>query len=298
MAHPFLLPAALRTGDRVRLIAPAGVFDRTLFWRGVQWLRSHFRVQFSRELFARTPPTAGSSELRLREINAAFRCPETRAIWCVRGGYGCSEIASGADFDAFARSPKWLAGFSDITVLHSELSRRRIASLHAPNVTGLGLGWDPLRTATLQALFAPTTSQTFESLEQFYPGGATGPLVGGNLTLIHEAAATGRLIFPEGAIVFLEEVNEAPYRVARALLALERMGAFDRIAGVVLGQFSTACPGIDARFRETLKQFALRIRVPVLAGLPSGHYPRENRVLTIGALARLGRGNLVLNVRS
>jgi muramoyltetrapeptide carboxypeptidase len=296
MAHPFLLPEALRPGDRIRLVAPAGIFDRTLFWRGVSWLRQTFRVEFSRDVFARSQFTAGSQALRLGELNAALRCLDTRAVWCVRGGYGCSEIAAAADFGALARAPKWLIGFSDITVLHTELTRRRIASLHAPNVTGLGLGWQPVRDATLRALQQPLAESRVSNLTQFYPGTATGPLVGGNLTLFHEGAALRRLELPEGAIVFLEEVNEAPYHVARSLVALERMGVFDTAGGILIGQLSADRADLDPRFRDIIAQLAERVRLPTLAGIPSGHHLRANLPLVLGSNVHLGRDHVLLNL--
>jgi muramoyltetrapeptide carboxypeptidase len=295
VTHGFLIPAELRAGDLIRVIAPAGSFDRALFWRGVGWLAETFRVEFSRDLLACRTGTAGSRDRRLLELNRALRCSEAKAIWCARGGFGSGQLSSLADFRALERHPKWLVGFSDITTLHTELTRRRIASLHAANVTGLGHAWHPVRASTLSALLDPLATRRFNGLEVIYPGSARGLIVGGNLTLLHEAAALGRLVLPPGAILFLEEVNEAPYRIARLLGALERLGAFDRVSGIVFGQLSDRCARSDVAFSETLKEFAQRVRVPAWCGVPSGHYLRWNEPLVLGLPAEVRDGSLCLN---
>jgi muramoyltetrapeptide carboxypeptidase len=296
---PYLVPPALKPGDLIWAIAPAGAFDRALFFRGLAWLRQHFRVGYDADIFARAGGSAGcaagSSERRLREINSALRSDAVRAIWCARGGYGSSEISPLCDYQALRERPKLLIGFSDITALHCELSRFRIASLHAANITGLGLGWEPLRRATLQAVLDPYATRRFESLETLYPGDALGPAIGGNLTLFLQEASLGRTAIVDGAVLFLEEVNEAPYRIARQLAALERLGAFDRIAALVMCQASNRHEQRDESYRSVLTDFARRVRVPLRWGFPAGHYLRRNEPILFGAPVAVRGEQVILN---
>ena len=130
--RPVSFPPPLRRSDPVQLIAPAGPFDRALFWRGAGWLAQHFRVRFAPDIRARTGFVAGSTERRLTELNRALRCTESKAIFCARGGSGSTELLLDGDFSALARHPKWLIGFSDVTALLNEALRAGVAAIRGP----------------------------------------------------------------------------------------------------------------------------------------------------------------------
>lgn len=282
----FIVPPALEPGARVAVIAPSGPFDRTLLLRGVAWLGERYRVEFDWRACAREGFLAGSDERRLAELNRALERDDVAAIVAARGGYGLTRIVHRAHFAALRRSPKWLVGFSDITALHLEALAHGVASLHAENVCGLGRGDAHARKAWLSVLEAPLTPRTIHGLVALRGGTAQGPLAGGNLTLLFTQAAAGRLRFPDGAVVVLEDVTEAAYRVDRMLTALLVGGAFDRVSAVVLGDF-TDCPpsrgvSVDAVLAERLGE----LRVPVLRGFGFGHGER-NLPLVFGVPARV-----------
>lgn len=285
-------PPALCEGDLVRVVAPAGAFDRTLFFRGVGWLAHHFRVRFEAGLFARQGFLAGDDARRVDELNRALACERTRAVIAARGGYGCTRIAARVDFSPIERHPKWLVGFSDLTALHLELQQRGLRSLHAHNVTGLGPGDTAERERWLEPLLAATAPRSFLQT-RLYPGGAEGPLWGGNLTVLCAALAAARIRPPDGCVLFLEEVGEAPYRLDRLLIQLEEYGVFERAAGVVSGYFSMPGSAPDDPL-PILADMARRARVPWLARLPSGH-ERPNHPLELGAWARLSNETLHLS---
>jgi len=202
------------------VIAPSSPFDRTLALRGIAWLGQRYRVDFDWSMFERTGFLAGTDARRLAELNRALRDGETRAIVAARGGYGLTRIAHLAAWGELLRNPKWLVGFSDVTALHVEAQRLRVASLHADNVAGLGRGDARARARFLSALEKPLAVRRFDGLASWRGGAATGTLAGGNLTLLATAAVAGRLALPDGAVLALEDVTEASYRVDRMLSAL------------------------------------------------------------------------------
>jgi muramoyltetrapeptide carboxypeptidase len=289
-----LRPEALRPGDRVRVIAPSGPFDRTLFWRGVGWLAERYRVDFDRSVLARDGFLAGTDERRLDELNRALGDRDARAIVVARGGYGLTRIIERADLQALLGAPKWIVGFSDVTVLHAALAELGVASLHAHNACGLGRGDAHARERWVHALEAPFSCRRIEGLETWQPGIATGRLFGGNLTILFTLAASGRLRVPDGSIIVLEDVTENSYRLDRMLTALVAAGAFDRAVAVVVGELTDCPPGPhrvppEAAVRERLSHLSL----PVLAGLGFGH-GRSNEPLPLGLRARVESGTLTL----
>ncbi len=287
MPRSRVIPAPLQPGSRVRVIAPSSPFDRTLVLRGMGWLSERYRVEFDWSIFEREGFLAGSDGRRLDELNRALRDPTLGAIVAARGGYGLTRIAHLADYGALLRNPKWIVGFSDITALHVEAQALGIASFHGPNAAALGRSDDWTRQRFVRALEAPSEPMVFEGLEPRQPGVASGVLVGGNLTLLLTCQASGRLRLPHGAILVIEDVTEASYRIDRMLSALLASGALDSVAGVVLGDF-TDCPDGPHRvpLRRVLDERLSELRVPVVAGLRFGH-ARYNEFVQLGAFAEL-----------
>jgi muramoyltetrapeptide carboxypeptidase len=292
-----LVPAPLRSRARIAVIAPAGPCDRALVLRGLGWLSEHYRVEFSQEIFERTGYLAGTDARRLAELDRCLADAELAAIVVARGGYGLARIAERADWAALRRHPKWLVGFSDATVLHVEALRAGVASLHAANAGGLGQGDARARESFREALEAPLAQRVIAGLECWRPGLARGPLVGGNLSLLVASATAGRLRFPFGAVIALEDVTEKAYRVDRLLTSLIAAGAFDGAAGVVVGDFTDCPPSAGVTARDVLRERLGELRLPVLAGLRFGH-GEWNEPLVFGprALVDSANGTLTLNV--
>lgn len=280
-------PPALRPGDTVAVVAPSGPFEHAPAWRALGWLSERYRVRFSRGLFASDGYLAGPDPRRRDELAAALIDPEVRAVIAARGGYGASRVAHGLDWSAFANSPRWILGFSDITVLHAEATRVGVASIHGPNLTTYGRSDAKSRAAILHALEHPADARTFRGLSVVHKGAATGPLVGGNLTLLHACAAAGRLAIPEGAVLLLEDVSERPYRIDRMLASLSAGGYLARVSAVVLGDFTQCEPGPEGTTFESVLRFHLgALGIPVVAGVPVGHGPL-NEPVVLGAEARV-----------
>jgi muramoyltetrapeptide carboxypeptidase len=264
-------------------------------WRGLAWLRARYRLTLSPGVLARDGYLAGSDERRASELSRAMLEPAAKAIIAVRGGYGAMRIAAQLPWEEFARRPKWLVGFSDITTLLAFAWQAGVASVHGPNVTGLGRAPSPVvRGAWLASVERPTASRSWSGLRVLRGGEARGPLVGGNLAIVHALAAAGRLAIPHGSVVALEDVGEAPYRIDRMLTSLVLGGHLRGAAAIVFGAFERcAADELDgaASLDGLLAERTGALEIPVLAGAPFGHGVR-NEAFVVGGLASV-RGDEV-----
>lgn len=292
-----LYPPPVMPGDTLRIVAPSGPFDKTLFYRALGWLGHRYRLMWGRGVLERQGYLAGGDERRLAELNEALRDPTARAIVAVRGGYGATRICHAADFASLAASPKWVIGFSDVTSLHLAALRAGVASLHAANLAALGRADEATRERWIDAIERPLCRRVFPGLEVLVPGRTRGMLVGGNLTLLFTAAASGQLELPPGCILFFEEVNEAPYRIDRMLTALRQSGKLAGLAGVCVGDLTDGGPRERRAAAASVVLDCLGdLGVPILAGMPVGH-GLVNEPLPLGVPADLdgSRAELVVN---
>jgi muramoyltetrapeptide carboxypeptidase len=288
-----VFPQALSPGDLVAVVAPSSPFPRDELLRGLAWLRSRYRIRVTSGAFSRDGFLAGTDERRTKELAAAIADDEVRAIVAARGGYGALRLLEHVSMEALARRPKWIVGFSDVTVLHAMAWGSGVASVHAPNVTGLGRDCTPSeRAAWLACVERPGAPRSWSGLRVLRAGRARGPIVGGNLALVHALAAAGRLRVPQGAVLALEDVTEAPYRVDRMLTSLRLGGHLARASAIVLGGFDRCTPGSDGRtVDEVLEDRLGDLGVPVVAGAPFGHGAR-NEAFVLGKDVHLDGSSL------
>ncbi|MGH7434232.1 MAG: S66 peptidase family protein [Polyangiaceae bacterium] len=285
----FAVPPPLRPGDLVRVVAPSGPFAATDLWPGLAWLRTRYVVRMSPGALAREGFLAGSDARRRDELCAAMTDPDAKAIVVARGGYGAMRLLADIPWERLRDRPRWIVGFSDVTALHAMAWGCSLASIHGANVTGLGLGAPVVvRASWLAALERPGTPRTWSGLRVVRSGRARGPIVGGNLSLLSAMAAAGRLAIPSGAVLAIEDVNEAPYRVDRMLTSLLLGGHFERTSAVVFGGLDRSQAGPDGwEVDRVIERFAEAVRVPVLAGAPFGHR-LHNEAFVLGSIARVG----------
>jgi muramoyltetrapeptide carboxypeptidase len=293
-----IFPPALRPGDTIAVVAPSSPFEPVLAWVALGWLARRYRVRFTRGLFARDGYLAGSDARRRDELADALTAPGVRAVLAARGGYGASRFVHTVDWEALARDPRWIIGFSDITALHVEAARVGVASIHGNHLTVLGRADTRARDAFVRMVEDPLAARVYGGLGVIREGEAEGPLFGGNLAMLQACAAAGRLAVPEGAVLLLEDVTERPYRIDRMLATLSAGGYFDGIAAVVLGDFTQCDPGPDrVTVDQVLAGHLAPLGVPVVRGLPVGHGVRNDPVVLGGrarVTARGGEGTLVL----
>lgn len=293
-------PPSLAAGARVALVAPAGPLrgDAELERaaanaRALGWLPVP-----GAHVLARTGYFAGSDAERLEDLNRAIRDPDIDGIWCVRGGYGAMRLLDGIDYDVLRRRPKALLGYSDITALHAAIGVRcDLVSFHAP--TGRAELTPFSRDSLVRAVVRQEDScGPAPAARTLVTGRATGRLAGGNLALLAALAGTPYAPSLDGAIVVLEDIGEAVYRLDRMLVQLRLAGALARCAGLVFGQFTDCPPESDDGARtldELCDEVARTLGVPCLSGVPVGHIA-DQWTLPLGAMAELDAGARVLRV--
>lgn len=284
-----IFPPPLRPGDPIAVVAPSGSFDPDLARAGIAWLERRYRVRYRASLFARDGYLAGTDTRRIGELQRALDA-DVRAVVAARGGYGLSRIVHRVDWTVATKKPRWIVGFSDLTVLHVEAWRRGIASIHGPMVCSLGQATDATKRQWVRTLERPFEERFWQELATWRRGRATGTLVGGNLAMLHAAAAAGRLQIPRGAVVVLEDIGERPYRIDRMLTNLITGGHLTRASGIVVGSFTECLAGPDGSCVEDVLRERLRsLGVPVLAGFPVGH-GAHNDALVLGRRAEICTG--------
>lgn len=290
MAAGPVLIAALPAGATLAVIAPAGPPATGRLDPVEGWLRERgYRARLLPSCFGPPPLDflAAPDAVRLADLHTAFADPEVDAVLALRGGSGCIRLLDHLDLGLLAHSRKLLIGYSDLTVLHALRTNAGIASLHAPMpASDWGL---PGAQADIDALFSALArgwrSGDVVGLAAPHPlshgGVARGRLIGGNLAMCCALLGTPYLPEVDGALLFLEDISEAPYRVDRMLSQLRLAGVLDRIAGLLLGSFNGA-ESADAVLADHLARFDK----PVLAGWPSGH-GQPNRPLPLGVVAEM-----------
>jgi muramoyltetrapeptide carboxypeptidase len=277
----------------VRVVAPGSGFEAAAFEAGLAVLRDRLglRPRFRDDILARDGYLAGDDRRRLAEWDEAVGDAEATAIFCARGGYGAMRLLPDVDPGPLRVRPRLLVGFSDVTALHARLNQAGLASLHGPVVTQLGRA-PPEALDHLAALLFGTAGASdgaagrgLPGTATIRPGRATGPLLGGSLTLLAHLCGTPWQPTLRGAILFIEDVGEPPYRLDRYLTQLRLSGALDGLAGVAVGQL-TGCDGGDGQAAATVRRLVAALGVPAIEGLPAGHEDR-NLALPLGPRATL-----------
>ncbi len=297
-------PKRLKAGSRIGLVAPAGpLLEPDDLVRGEELCRAlGYEAVALPHAASRHGYLAGSDEDRLADLNRALADPALDAVWCLRGGYGTTRILDGVDFDAVARQPKAVIGFSDITsLLVALLSRAGVVGFHGPvarrQLTGFSRKHldralrDAVPPGRLERLPPPPDVLVPERdrIVTLTPGVAEGPLVGGNLSLLQCLLGTRYWPDLDGAILFLEDVDEDLYAVDRMLVHLRMAGALQRVAGVIVGRFTElrrGTPDGALGYGEVLATYLASLGVPAAYGFPIGHID-DQWTLPLGVRARL-----------
>jgi muramoyltetrapeptide carboxypeptidase len=283
---PWRKPRALRPGETIRFVAPAGPADP----ERVEVCRKRFealgfRVEVPRELFRRYRFFGGTDDERAADLNAAIRDPKVRAIFPVKGGYGLMRLLEQVDYKALRDDPKIVTGYSDLTALHLAIARHsRVVTFHSPMPQSalfrddgdFAYAWSSFWKVIRGEGFA-VDGQGGRVIElpkdravpeRLVGGRATGRLVGGNMTLICSTLGTPYAIEPAGNILLIEDTGEAPYRIDRMFAQLRLAGVLDQITGVLIGTFDeTDVKATD----EVVREYCSKLKIPVLQNFPVGH---------------------------
>jgi muramoyltetrapeptide carboxypeptidase len=304
MKRPLIKPARLREGDLVGLIAPGGHSSDASIEKSVRNIEAlGFRVRQGANLREVHGNYAGSVRQRIADLHAMFADPEIKAIWCIRGGSGCISLLASIDYALIRANPKVLLGYSDITALHLAIHRHAgLVTFHGPVASStpssystehmLAVLMDPQRTYTIPMAMENARRALDEAhyaIRTVHEGKATGPLMGGNLSMVSALAGTPYAADFRNSILFLEEVNEAPYRIDRWLTQLDLSVGLSKAAGVLIG-ICDNCGGKDEDITlsldETLDIHLQPLTKPAVTGYSIGHI-RNQFTIPVGVRATL-----------
>lgn len=286
-----IIPPYLQLGDTIGIVAPARKISLEELQFSINWLKSKgFQVVFAPNLFAEEHQFAGSDEIRQQSFQAMIDNPNVKAILSARGGYGSARIIDKIDFSHFHENPKWLCGYSDFTVFHSHLASQNIsASLHST----MPISMNEETIDNCNALFDALIGKKMELSGHNHPynqyGTSAGKIVGGNLSILYSMLGSPSDINTNGAILFLEDLDEYLYHIDRMIVALKRAGKFDHLAGLIIGGMSdmhdnTIPFGYSAE--EIIMKHCQEYDFPIAFNIPVGH-GKDNKTLKLGVSSKL-----------
>jgi len=295
-------PSYLVKGDKIAIVAPAKrmlegelneAIDLIKQWGFVPELgKNLYKVYDLGYLYA------GTDEERTADFQWALNSPEIKAIWCARGGYGCVKIIDKLDFSLFKQNPKWIIGYSDITVFHNHLNSLGYQTIHgvtAKKLANVEYHKDSY-TSLYQTLIGEQLTYQIENHPYNLEGEVKGELIGGNLSMIYSLLGSASTLKPQNKILFLEEWFENWYAVDRMLMNLKRNGIFDQINGLILGSFTHMDTEdengenynhpYDPKTYEVINEIVKDYNIPIAYQFPAGH-TGHNLSLKMGSQVHL-----------
>ena len=227
---------------------------------------------------------AGTDEQRAADFQDMLDNPNIKAIWCVRGGYGTVKIIDKLDFTKFKQNPKWIVGFSDVTVLHSHLNRMGFESIHGTMPVAIARATDEAKNSLCAALFGDVLRYTLDCDALNHNGKAKGELVGGNLSILYSLLGSESAIDCTDKILFLEDLDEYLYHIDRMMMNLKRNGCLSGLKGIIVGGMTemkdNEIPWGRNAF-EIIEEAVKGLEIPIIYNFPAGHI-RDNRALIFG----------------
>jgi len=271
-----MIPPFLKPNDQIRILSPSGTVNPEFIDGSIKvlkaWGLTVTEGKYARAEYGRF---AGTKEQRTADLQHALDDPSVKAILCSRGGYGLAQIIDRLDFTAFAISPKWLIGFSDISILHTAISNLGIASIHG--IMGMHLSKLPVDSEQVQnlknILFGKPLVYNIPGEPNNRIGKVRGILIGGNLSVLIGLRGSKFDLKYQNAILFIEDVGEKPYQIDRLIQNLRLSGILGQLSGLIVGQFSEC--GEDPSMMQTMQEVILaavnEYDYPVCFNFPAGH---------------------------
>ena len=279
-----ITPAFLKPGDTIAIVATArkNIDDNLKF--ATDLLTSWgLKVKIGSTIGLDLNQLAGTDEQRAKDFQDQMDDENIKAIWCVRGGYGTVRMIDKLDFTKFKKSPKWVVGFSDVTVLHNHLNTMGYKSIHAIMPISSKATADAIETLRI-SLFGEKLEYKIDTYDMNRFGKASGELVGGNLSIIYSLLGSKSAINCDNKILFIEDLDEYLYHIDRMMINLKRCGCLEKLAGIVVGGMvkmkDNDIPwGKNAL--EIIQDLTKDLKIPVIYNFPSGHI-QDNRALVLG----------------
>lgn len=280
-----IMPDYLKKGDTVGILATARKIDLATLQPGIKLLESWgLKVIIGKSIGKEQNQLAGPDWQRATDFQEMLDNPNIKAIWAAKGGYGTVRIVDRINFENFKKKPKWVIGFSDVTVMHSHINNMEIGTLHAIMAISA-------KTATPEAIESFRKALFGEKLEYHIPhhafnknGKATGELVGGNLSVLYSIQGSESAVDMNGKILFLEDLDEYLYHIDRMMMNLKRNGSLKGLKGIIIGGMTSMNDndipwGKDAL--EIIQDIVKDLNIPVAYNFPAGHI-KDNRALILG----------------
>jgi muramoyltetrapeptide carboxypeptidase len=289
-------PEKLSKGDTIAIVGPAGKIDKHKVRIAKNRLESWgLKVAEGVHLFDNEYQYAANDEKRLQDLQKAMDDPKIKAILCARGGYGTIRIIDRIDFTGFRKNPKWIIGFSDITVIHSHIQQNLATeAIHGCMAGGFDLRSNDRQSSETikQILFGENLSYRVAHHVLSRQGICEGELTGGNLAILCSLSGSSSEVDTAGKVLFIEETGEHLYRIDRMMQSLRRAGKLNQIAGLIVGGL-TEIPDKAVHFGKTafeiIDDVIQKYNFPVCYGFPSGHL-KDNRALILGRKVKLSIG--------
>ena len=285
-----MLPPKLEKGDTIAIIAPAKHIEKEFVEYAVQVIEENgFKAIVSKHCLGEHHYFSGTVQERTEDLQWAINNEEVKAILCARGGFGCIQILNRVNWAIFLTEPKWIIGFSDVTVFHQHLAKMKISSLHAT----MPLNFKQNSSEALSTLFGSIqgdrTSYEWNTKNDNKTGEATGEIIGGNLAVLCGLIGTEQMPDYQNKILFLEDVGEPLYSIDRLFYQLNYSGVLDQISGLIIGDFSNlkdSDPPYGSDLQSIIKSHFKYSSVPIAFDFPGGHCD-DNRALVFGENAIL-----------
>lgn len=291
----------LQAGDLIAIVAPAKSIDKELVLNAAKFFEANgFEVQISAHCTGESHYFSGTDEERTSDFQKVIDNPKVKAIICARGGYGSIRILDRLNWAAFLRDPKWIVGFSDITVFHQHVQCMNLPSIHATMPLNFGENTAESLDSLLAAMKGEELTVEIPSSDSNKLGKAEGILLGGNLSIIHGLIGTDAQPDYTDSILFIEDLAEQLYHIDRMFYSFAKAGILDKIKGLVVGGM-TDMKDTLVPFGQTLEEIILAHfkyrKIPIVFNFPAGHIA-DNRALIFGHKVALNVTSSVVYFRS
>lgn len=280
-----IIPPYLKPGDTVAIVCTARKFSPEEAKPAIALLESWgLKVQMGSTIGLDNCQLGGTDAERVADFQAMMDDDRIKAIWCARGGYGTVRIIDALDFTRFKKHPKWIIGFSDVTVLHSQLNVERIASLHAIMPFTVPKAPEEVKETLRKALFGEAIVYVIPSKANDIQGKASGELVGGNISILYSLLGSKSAITTHGKILFIEDLDEYLYHIDRMMHNLKRNGYFENVKGIIVGSMADMHDNeipFGQNDVQIITEIAKEYDIPIVFEFPAGHQV-DNRALLLG----------------
>jgi muramoyltetrapeptide carboxypeptidase len=281
-----IMPQHLKKGDTVAIVATARKIDASTLQSGIKLLESWgLNVILGKTIGKEQNQLAGADWQRATDFQELLDNPSVKAIWAAKGGYGTVRIVDRIDFSKFKENPKWIIGFSDVTVLHSHINQMGFETLHAMMAISAPSATTAAKESLRKALFGEQLSYTISHHAFNKLGQAQGALVGGNLSVLYSIQGSVSEVDLTNKILFLEDLDEYLYHIDRMMTNLKRNGSLKKLKGIIIGGMTSMNDndipwGKNAL--EIIQDIVKDLDIPVAYNFPAGHI-KDNRALIFGA---------------